>query len=203
MVVGFRELEPKSKQDIEQLARREPRFDYLCWDLYARVSQWYQEDEANLRKRSAALHAIEQGGDESADIAEIISTAVLRRHLETMERLSIEYDFLPRESEILRLHFWDLAFQQMKDKGVLYLEPEGKNKGCWVMGRPHAAGKSEEEHTEEDQKVIVRSNGTVGYVGNDIAYHLWKFGLLGRDFAYRRFFQYPNQHEVWISAVEG
>ncbi len=203
VVVGFRELEPKSKQDIEQLARREPRFDYLCWDLYARVSQWYQEDKANLQKRGATLHAIEQGGDESADIAEIISTAVLRRHLETMERLSIEYDFLPRESEILRLHFWDLAFQQMKDKGVLYLEAEGKNKGCWVMGRPHAAGKREEEHTEEDQKVIVRSNGTVGYVGKDIAYHLWKFGLLGRDFEYRRFYQYPNRHEVWISAVEG
>jgi arginyl-tRNA synthetase len=203
VVVGFRELEHKSKQDIEQLARREPRFDYLCWDLYARVSQWYQEDKANLQKRSATLHAIEQCEDESADIAEIISTAVLRRHLETMERLSIEYDFLPRESEILRLHFWDLAFQQMKDKGVLYLEPEGKNKGCWVMGRPHAAGKSEEEHTEEDQKVIVRSNGTVGYVGKDIAYHLWKFGLLGRDFEYRRFYQYPNQNEVWISAVEG
>jgi arginyl-tRNA synthetase len=203
VVVGFRELEHKNKQDIEQLARREPRFDYLCWDLYARVSQWYQEDEANLRKRGETLHAIEQGSDESADIAEIISTAVLRRHLETMERLSIEYDFLPRESEILRLHFWDLAFQQMKDKGVLYLEPEGKNKGCWVMGRPHAAGKSEEEHTEEDQKVIVRSNGTVGYVGKDIAYHLWKFGLLGRDFEYRRFYQYPNRKEVWISAVEG
>jgi arginyl-tRNA synthetase len=203
VVVGFRELEPKSKQDIEQLARREPRFDYLCWDLYARVSQWYQEDQANLQKRGETLHAIEQGGNESAAIAEIISTAVLRRHLETMERLSIEYDFLPRESEILRLHFWDLAFQQMKDKGVLYLENEGKNRGCWVMGRPHAAGKREEEHTEEDQKVIVRSNGTVGYVGKDIAYHLWKFGLLGRDFEYRCFYQYPNRKEVWISAVEG
>ncbi len=203
VVVGFRELERKSKQDIEQLARREPRFDYVCWDLYARVSQWYQEDRAHLQKRADALHAIEQGGNELAEIAEVISTTVLRRHLETMERLSIEYDFLPRESEILRLHFWELAFQQMKDKGVLYLEIEGKNQGCWVMGRPHAAGKAEEEHTEEDQKVIVRSNGTVGYVGKDIAYHLWKFGLLGRDFGYRRFFQYPNGHEVWISAVDG
>ncbi len=202
VVVGFRELEHKSKAQIEELARQ-PRFDYFCWDLYARVSQWYQDDKANLQKRAAALHAIEQGGNESAEIAEIISTAVLRRHLETMERLSIEYDFLPRESEILRLHFWDLAFQQMKDKGVLYRESDGKNKGCWVMGRPHVAGKNEEEHTEEDQKVIVRSNGTVGYVGKDIAYHLWKFGLLGRDFGYRRFYRYPNQHEVWISAVEG
>ena len=202
VVVGFRELEKKSAAEIGELARR-PRFDYLCWDLYARVSQWYQEDRRNLEKRGQALHAIEQGGNEPAEVAEIISLAVLRRHLETMERLSIEYDFLPRESEILRLHFWDAAFQQMKDKGVLYLETEGKNKGCWVMGRPHVAGKSEEEHTEEDQKVIVRSNGTVGYVGKDIAYHLWKFGLLGRDFGYCRFYRYPNQHQVWISALKG
>ena len=202
VVVGFLELEHKRQPDIEELARQ-PRFDYTCWDLYARVSQWYQEDRAHLQKRAEALHAIEQGGNELAGIAEIISTAVLRRHLETMERLSIEYDFLPRESEILRLHFWDAAFQQLKDKGVLYLETEGKNKGCWVMGRPHAAGKSEEEHTEEDQKVIVRSNGTVGYVGKDIAYHLWKFGLLGRDFGYCRFYRYPNGHQVWISALEG
>ncbi|MGI9101901.1 MAG: arginine--tRNA ligase [Terriglobales bacterium] len=202
VVVGFRELEKKSKADIEQLARRE-RFDYVCWDAYTRVSQWYGENAQNLAKRGEALHAIEQGGNETAEIAETISTAVLHRHLETMERLDIEYDFLPRESEILRLHFWDLAFQQMKEKRVLYLETEGKNKGCWVMGRPHAAGKSEEEHTEEDQKVIVRSNGTVGYVGKDIAYHLWKFGLLGRDFEYCRFHRYPNAHDVWISAEHG
>jgi arginyl-tRNA synthetase len=133
VVVGFRELEHKSKQDIEQLARGERRFDYLCWDLYARVSQWYQGDQANLQKRAEALHAIEQGGNESADIAEIISSAVLRRHLETMERLSIEYDFLPRESEILHLHFWEAAFAKLKQAGVLTFETEGKNKGCWIM----------------------------------------------------------------------
>ncbi len=202
VVVGFRELEKLDKAQIAQLAR-EPRFDYRCWDVYARASQWYAEDKDTLKKRGEALHAIEQGGNELAEMAEVISTAVLRRHLETMERLGIEYNFLPRESEILRLHFWNLAFEQMKDKGVLYHETEGKNAGCWVMGRPHAAGKSEEEHTEEDQKVIVRSNGTVGYVGKDIAYHLWKFGKLGRDFGYRRFFRYPNQHEVWISAEQG
>jgi arginyl-tRNA synthetase len=125
---------------------------------------------------------------------------VLRRHLETMDRLGIDYDFLPRESEILSLHFWDLAFQQMKDKDVLYFEDEGKNKGCWVMLRPSAMGKQHSELTEDDTKVIVRSNGTVGYVGKDIAYHLWKFGLLGRDFEYQRFYRYPNGRDVWISA---
>src|SRR6202012_3142815 len=75
-------------------------------------------------------------------IAEMISVAVLRRHLETMDRLDIEYDFLPRESEILHLHFWESAFELLKEKGVLYYETAGKNKGCWVMTRPKKSRES-------------------------------------------------------------
>jgi arginyl-tRNA synthetase len=128
-----------------------------------------------------------------------------------MERLDIEYDFLPRESEILHLPFWDAAFTKLKEAGVLSYENEGKNKGCWVMRRAGTSPTTEdtrnteetERISEEDQKVIVRSNGTVGYVGKDIAYHMWKFGLLGRDFAYRKFYRYPNQHDCWISSTQG
>jgi arginyl-tRNA synthetase len=192
-------------------------FDYYCWDLYARTSQWYgegttEEIDAKKKLRYETLHLIEAGGNETAEIADLISTAVLRRHLETMLRLDIEYDFLPRESEILHLKFWEAAFEKLKQKGVLYFESEGKNKGCWVMNR---AGSSTEpvqsqagpeddgpKGTDEDAKVIVRSNGTVTYVGKDIAYHLWKFGLLGKDFGYKKFFRYPD-HECWISAEHG
>jgi len=251
VVVGFTHLEKKSQAEVEALAGQ-PRFDYYCWDLYARVSHWYAEDKPNLQVRAQTLRAIEDGSGESAAIAELISTAVLGRHLETMDRLDIEYDFLPRESEILHLHFWDAAFIKLKEAGVLTYEDRGKNQGCWVMRRagtgevarapaPVAAKKKTNasdtmrdrdlddrdlddrdlddpvvpippkpgvevrtsEISEEDQKVIVRSNGTVGYVGKDIAYHMWKFGLLGRDFGYRRFYRYPNQHECWISAVQG
>jgi arginyl-tRNA synthetase len=202
VVVGFVHLEKKSPAEVRHLIETTPRFDYLCWDLYAGVSQWYEQDKANLKFRGEMLHAIEQGGNEYAQMADVISTAILRRHLETMIRLGIEYDFLPRESEILRLRFWDSAFQQLKDRGVLYYENQGKNAGCWVMKRPGAAEKPEGE-PDEDSKVIVRSNGTVGYVGKDIAYHLWKFGLLGKDFGYRRFYSYPGGKECWISAVEG
>ena len=152
--------------------------------------------------------------NESAAVAELISVAVLKRHLETMDRLDIEYDFLPRESEILKLHFWDAAFEKLKAGGVLFFEDEGKNKGCWVMRRGGTAQSNESSKgdpddadadaiSEEDQKVIVRSNGTVGYVGKDIAYHMWKFGLLGRDFEYRKFYRYPNGHDCWISSTEG
>jgi arginyl-tRNA synthetase len=244
VVVGFTHIEKKSRAEIEVLASQ-PRFDYYCWDLYARVSQWYEQDKQNLQVRAQTLRGIEDVASETAAIAELISTAVLRRHLETMDRLDIEYDFLPRESEILHLHFWDAAFTKLKEAGVLTYENEGKNKGCWVMRRagtgtdrvgagdsPARAGAEKKktngsdtisevddllveiplrpgvdirpsEISEEDQKVIVRSNGTVGYVGKDIAYHLWKFGLLGRDFGYRKFYGYPNQHVCWISATEG
>ncbi|WP_263353658.1 arginine--tRNA ligase [Acidicapsa acidisoli] len=210
VVVGFLHLEGKSLAEIRSLIAgfetNGEKFDYLCWDVYARVSQWYDsgsEEENKQRKslRYATLHEIEAGGNETALVAELISMAIIRRHLETMLRLGITYDFLPQESEILHLKFWDLAFEQLKQTGVLYFETEGKNKGCWVMTRPDAKA-VEEGETDEDAKVIVRSNGTVTYVGKDIAYHLWKFGLLGRDFGYRPFFEYPD-HTCWISTEHG
>jgi arginyl-tRNA synthetase len=226
VVVGFRHLEGKSLAEVRELialkghgfsraadestsagasAPEGRPFDYYCWDLYARVSQWYEqgspaENEERKRLRYATLHEIEHGSNETAELAELISTAVLKRHLETMLRLDIEYDFLPRESEILHLKFWEAAFEKLKQTGVLYFENEGKNKGCWVMRRSDS--EIAESEVDEDAKVIVRSNGTVTYVGKDIAYHLWKFGLLGRDFGYKPFFRYPD-HECWISTEHG
>jgi arginyl-tRNA synthetase len=188
---------------VAELEASGTRLDYACWDLYAAVSQWYEADAPRVGERRQlrldTLHAIEAGGNETAAIAELISTGVLRRHLETMERLAIEYDFLPRESEILHLHFWEAARALMVAKGVLYLETEGKNKGCWVMRR---AGVEESDGPDEDAKILVRSNGTVTYVGKDIAYHLWKFGLLGKDFGYAKFRKYAT-HTCWISTVNG
>ncbi|AXC10586.1 Arginyl-tRNA synthetase [Acidisarcina polymorpha] len=225
VVVGLTHLERLNLEDVRSLMvsllSSGQRIDYYCWDLYARVSQWYeaadvdpaaQEAEKKSRRqvRLEALHQLEAGGNEFAAIAELVSTAVLRRHLETMLRLDIDYDFLPRESDILQLHFWDSAFEQMKAKGVLYFETEGKNKGCWVMKRAGSEvieeGPDGARGPDEDAKVIVRSNGTVTYVGKDIAYHLWKFGLLGKDFEYLPFFAYIDQspeHTCWISTSKG
>lgn len=208
VVVGLVHLEGKTllgvRELLTELMESNTLIDYYCWDLYARVSQWYTADPdqiaARKQVRLETLHALEEGCNETAEIAELISTAVLRRHLETMQRLSIEYDFLPRESEILSLHFWDAARELMLAKGVLYLETEGKNKGCLVMKRA-GSGAEEIAGPDEDAKVIVRSNGTVTYVGKDIAYHLWKFGLLpGKDFGYVRFHEYQS-HECWISTA--
>lgn len=190
---------------MTELLETNQRLDYACWDLYARVSQWYEADpeQAAARKqlRLDTLHAIEHGGSETAEIADLIATGVLRRHLETMERLGIEYDFLPRESEILHLHFWEHARRQMVEKGVLYQETVGKKAGAWVMRRAGAPPLAEGE-VDEDAKILIRSNGTVTYVGKDIAYHLWKFGLLGLDFGYAKFREYPS-HTCWVSTTHG
>jgi arginyl-tRNA synthetase len=201
VVVGFQHLERKSLAEVERLVEQtSPRIDYLCWDLYARVTRFYEEDPKRLELRAQALKEIEDGTGETARLAELLSTAIVRRHLETAQRLEVAYDLLPRESEILALKFWDAAFEQLKQRGAIEFAEAGKNKGCWVM---RAGGEGEGAGDLEDAKIIVRSNGTVTYVGKDIAYQLWKFGLLGRDFGYRGFHTYPNQQVVWMSTTDG
>ncbi len=217
VVVGFIHLEGKSLEDIRRLLQDpKVRFDYYCWDLYARVFQFYEENKDALALRAEALKAIEEGRGELAAMADVISTAIVLKHLETMLRINVRYDLLVQESEILRLDFWKYAFDLLKKKGAVRYEDSGKNRGCWVMSlgevspatesprRPPAdTGGADEESGSEDVKIIVRSNGTVTYVGKDIAYHLWKFGLLGRDFGYQPFYRYSDGHTVWRTAVEG
>ncbi len=217
IVVGLEHLLGLSLAQVDSWAQSlEQPIDYACWDLYARTSQWYtagtpEENARRKQLRLDTLHRLEEGGNETAAIADRVATAIVRRHLETMQRLGVEYDLLPRESEILHLHFWDAAFTQLKEKGVLRLETEGKNKNCWVMRRATSGGgdltlaapPDESDGPDEDAKVIVRSNGTVTYVGKDIAYHLWKFGLLGKDFGYKPFYRYPDGKTCWITATEG
>ena len=203
VVVGLQHLEKKSLADVEALARQaRPRLDHYCWGLYVRVTQFFEEDKARLALRAETLKAIEEGRGETARIAELVGATIVRCHLDTMQRLGVQYDVLPRESEILHLQFWDAAFELLKQRGAIELAATGKNAGCWVMRQAVAGDAEPADADTDDAKIIVRSNGTVTYVGKDIAYQLWKFGLLGRDFHYRRFYTYPDGHVAWMSALE-
>ena len=212
VVLGFLHLEKKSIHEVRALAAG-PKFDYLCWDLYTRVTHFLEEDKSRLALRGETMKEIEEGYGDVAKMAEIISTAIVKCHLRTLDRLGIDYDLLSQESEILHLKFWDAAFEMMKRRGTIQLAAEGKNAGCWVMELPsdreepedaaEAAPETAEEPPEEaEAKIIVRSNGTVTYVGKDIAHHLWKFGLLARDFHYRRFHRHPDGHEAWVTSSD-
>jgi arginyl-tRNA synthetase len=197
VVAGIHYLEHKSPADVARLiADPAVRFDYYCWDLYARTSAHYKDQPESLAWRNETLHAIEAGAGAQAEIAALVADAIVQAHLKTMLRLGVEYDVLPRESEILHLKFWAYAFDLLKERKSIYLETEGKNQGCWVMP---AAAFSEDS---EDSKVIVRSNGTVTYVGKDIAYQLWKFGLLGKDFYYRPLHTYADGRILWVTTSQ-
>jgi arginyl-tRNA synthetase len=224
VVVGFHLLEGKTLDQIREIADT-TRFDYYCWDLYARITEWYGEDKDRLAARAGTLHDIEHGGNENADIAAFIADRVVRCHLKTLARMNVDYDLLTWEGDILRLKFWAQAFEVLKAKGAVYLQKEGRLAGCWVMAiqeeldaspkaqipkpktqelaeSPIPNPESPLEAEEEREKVIVRSNGVVTYVGKDIAYQFWKLGLLGKDFHYRVFTTGPHG-PLWATCTTG
>jgi arginyl-tRNA synthetase len=206
VVVGFRHLEHKSLAEVEAIPGK---FDYYCWDLYAKVGDFYAADPKNKALQAETLHAIEAGGDDAARLGEHIARRIVDCHLATMERLGIRYDLLAHESDILRLHFWNRAFELLRRAGAVRLETEGKTAGCWVLSmesseseRADNAPAGKTSAAVDEDKIIVRSNGTVTYTGKDIAYQLWKLGRLDRDFNYRRHRRYDDGHELWTTTSD-
>jgi len=193
VVVGFLDIEHMSTAEVAALP--EP-FDYLCWDLYSEVGRWYEEDPERKRFRQETLHALEKDEGERAKMGRVVARRVVGRHLDTMGRLGVGYDLLTHERHILGLDFFSQAAEALKASGAMYLESQGKNAGCWVMPLAQA---EEFAGLEDADKVIVRSDGTVTYVGKDIAYQLWKFGLLGKDFSYR----FWMERSLWETGLEG
>jgi len=202
VVIGFIYLEQLNLDGIEKLDKNlkseGKSFDYYCWDLYAKVGQEYAKNEDLKDKRAEVLHLIEEGGNPTAELADYVATRNVECILDTMERFSIRYDLLPRESEILHLHFWQHAFDRMKELNAIHYETDGKHTGCWVM--PFEAYAGTDDH--EANKILVRSNGTVTYTGKDIAYQMWKLGLLDLDFYYKPFHKYADVSEVWITTAD-
>ncbi len=200
VVVGFEHLQ---KEGIDDVQRRidDPSqpFDYFCWDLYSRMTAYYQENPESQQWRRETLHRIERQEGQTAELAALVARAIVKQHIRTMIRLGIEYDLLPKESDIIQLHFWDRAFELLKESGAVAFEEEGKHKGCWVMRLSESA---EFEGMDEPDKILVRSNGTVTYTAKDIAYQLWKFGLLDRTFRYRKFFTYADGKVLWESTTD-
>lgn len=197
VVVAFERLEQKSLADVEELIRTSDRFDYVCWDVYSKMAQYYAEHPEAMEWRRETLHRIEHQEGETSQLATVIARAIVRRHLATMLRLGITYDLLPKESDIIHMHFWDRAFELLRDTGAVILEEEGKHKACWVM----KLDESEEfAGMENADKILVRSNGTVTYTGKDIAYQLWKLGMLDRTFEYRKF---PFDYVLWETTHGG
>jgi len=208
VVVGFVEIEQMNLDEVKDLANT-TQFDYYCWDLYARVTNWYEEDPTRLEKRTQTLHALEHGKNDTATLANFIAECIVRLHLKTMDRLNIEYDLLSWEGHILQHDFWATTFEILKNSGAISYETSGKQAGCWIMpitdGTDNEISEQEEAVAIEKQartKVIVRSNGIVTYVGKDIAYQFWKFGLLTNNFYYDTFNDQRSGKTLWTTTSD-
>lgn len=189
VVFGFMELENKS---LEQIQAIPGKFDFYCWDLYTRVAPYIENHPEAKKRKDEILKHIEEGTDPEAEIGFHVSRRILKAHLQTMRRLGITYDLQACESSIIGLKFWEKAFNLLKERGAIYFVEDGANRGCWVMRL---------EDGQEQEKILVRSNGTVTYTGKDIAYQLWKFGLLDGDFYYEPFVQ-QGERTIWITTSQ-
>ncbi|MCD1258140.1 arginine--tRNA ligase [Paenibacillus athensensis] len=175
------------------------RFGDYCWDLYAAVNREYASDPGLTDRRVQVLHELEKGDGNVAWVGALAAERIVREHVEEMERFGIDYDLLVWESRIVREGLWEQAFGLLRQSAGFLREDEGPLAGCWVLKR--ITGSVDEtpkavEHLAD--KVLVRSNGILTYTAKDIAYHLWKFGLLEGDFLYK-----PFRGELWTTAAEG
>jgi arginyl-tRNA synthetase len=175
--------------------------DYFCWDLYARFQKELEDNPSLLQKREEVLHKIEEGSNPIARFAKELATQIVQTHLETVAQLFIFYDLLNWESDIIGRGFWEATFDLLKEKGTLRFETEGPNKGCWVI--PFGGIVETAEGVKSLDKILVRSNGSVTYTGKDVAYQLWKFGLLKKDFLYKKWGSQANGEILWTTAPEG
>jgi len=172
VVVGIREL------GIEQ--RPDEPFDQYCSRVYVEVSARYETDPDLAQRRHEVLQLVEEGGNDTAVFVKDLARRIVDAHLATMHRFDIAYDLLTWESDIIGLGFWRQAFELLRDSGAIVLAEAGKLAGCWVM----PSDDTDDEGGDDDTKVLVKSDGIATYTAKDIAYQLWKFGLLGRDFHY-------------------
>ncbi|MGG1876279.1 arginine--tRNA ligase [Paenibacillus cisolokensis] len=180
------------------LAKAHSRFGDYCWDIYSLTNKAYDTTPELAQKRTEVLHELEEGNGNLAWMGLLVAERIVKEHLEEMKQFGIHYDLLVWESSIVREGFWSSAFEQLKRTPNFYQEQTGKLAGCWVLKQEVEANSESPESEFSAEKVLVRSNGILTYTAKDIAYHLWKFGLINKDFMYQKF-----TGDVWSTGRHG
>jgi len=170
------------------------KFDHYCGDIvYVNITDRYESEPSLVEKRTLVLKELEEGTSEIAKFGDEITRRVLEEQLKTCWRLEATYDCLNFESQIIHSHLWKIVFEKMQSMGMIYLEKEGKNAGCWVI-------KSDSDADED--KILVRSNGIATYIAKDIPYAAWKLGILEDPFYYKQYAMQNNGRILWQTVLE-
>ncbi|MEM5772952.1 MAG: arginine--tRNA ligase [Candidatus Aenigmatarchaeota archaeon] len=178
----------------------EKKFDQYCGDeVYVKVNKLYETNPEILEKRKFVIKKIEEGNNEIAKFSDEIVHKILLEQLKTCWRLNIFYDLVNKETDIIRSKLWEKAFNALKRKSFIYFATKGEKAGCWMF---KLSDLNEFKKLKEPDVTLVRSDGTVVYVGKDIAYAMWKHGLLKQDFKYKKFVVQPNKKILWSTTSE-
>lgn len=170
------------------------KFDHYCGDIvYVNITNRYEQEPSLAEKRVLVLKELEEGTSDIARFGDEITRRVLEEQLKTCWRLGVTYDCLNFESQIVRSHLWKTIFEKMKSMEIIYLEKEGKNAGCWVI---------KSDSKEDEDKILVRSNGIATYIAKDIPYATWKLGILDDPFLYRQYAVQKNGRILWETTLE-
>lgn len=169
------------------------KFDHYAWDVYSRMETLIDSNEDLQKERNEMMQKLEDENDPVAREQVILAEKILAEQLRTFQKLGFDYDIVIRERDIVSLGIWQEAFELLKQNENVYYAEDGPSKGCWLVrmsgsGSGEAAVASSDEDVSEgieEDKIIMRSNGVPTYTGKDIAYHMWKFGLLSKDFYYK------------------
>jgi len=187
IIVGFKHFK------FDEEPPNGKKFDHYCGDdVYVKTTQKYELDSSLEEIRKNTLKELEDGNSETAAFGDMITRKVLAGQLETCWNLNVSYDCLNFESQIIRSGLWSKIFEKLKEMGLIEFENEGKNAKCWVIRGDN----------NEDDKVIVRSNGTATYIAKDIPYAAWKLGLLDDPFYYQKYdANQPNSKTLWQTSL--
>lgn len=182
--LGLRELNPIQKEG--------EKYDHFASRVYVEAIEKMEQDPAFKDKQTEIICALDKHEGEIAVYVKDLAKKILIENLKSMREFEIDYDLLVWESDIIGFEFWLSAFELLKKSDKFYKAEEGKNAGCYVI-----------EGVMGEQKVIVKSNSVVTYTGKDIAYHLWKYNLLKKDFLYKKFDETQQSKELFTTDPQG
>jgi len=192
LIIGFKFLDIPVETKM--------KFDQYCGDIvYVKVHKMYEKNKNLLEKKKTITKKIEEGNNEISNLSGEIARKVLLEQLKTCWRMNIYYDLLNKETDIIQSKLWEKSFDMLKEKNLIYQAAEGDKKGCWLL---KLSNLPEFKEMKDADATIKRSDGTVLYIGKDIAYAMWKHGLLDLDFGYNKFVKQPNNTILWTTTTK-
>jgi arginyl-tRNA synthetase len=181
------------------------KFDQWVGEEYVKVNKMLEQDKEKISKEiDELLKKIEDPSTKEAKIRREFAEECVRAQYETAFKYRCYHNILIWESDIVRARLLERAIKMLEESGSIEKPSEGKYANC-IVANLEKLGEIFEElgKMEENRKVLIRSNGTATYLAKDLAFHMWKFGIIKGDFLFEEFMKQPNGKVLYTSSDKG